>query len=63
MAKIDSKFTLGPCSIEMHAGQTSGDGGTNASGPADAPNVHPKIATTSTVINKTVGSTHIVSPA
>jgi len=45
MAQIDKTFVLGSSTIEMHVGNAPGSPGTNAAGPNEAPNVHPRSAT------------------
>ena len=45
MAQIDKKIILGTCGIELHIGNGPGSPGTNAAGPNEAPNVHPRSAT------------------
>jgi len=67
MAQIDQTFVFGStgATTELHAGNTSGSTGVNAKGPADAANpLPPKVqAPGGTVLNKTVGSSHLVNPA
>jgi len=66
MAKIDQKFNLGGCGVEMHVGQNPGDSGTNAAGPSDSPSNPASVvinANGGKPFNVTVGSTKIVSPA
>ena len=45
MAQIDTKLVLGSSTIEMHVGNAPGTSGTNAGGPNEAPNVHPRSST------------------
>jgi hypothetical protein len=66
MAQLDGKITFGVtgATTEFHVGNPQGSIGQNPSAPIDAPIIGPKVqAPGGTVLNKMVGSTHIVNPA
>jgi hypothetical protein len=67
MAKLDTRTNVNDrTGSEYHIGNTSGDGGINPLGPADAPINPPSVvinANGGKPFNVTVGSTKIVTPA